>query len=394
MTWGKTLSKAICAKNSNLFHLLFTPFNRSRIMKIVVIGTRGIPNIQGGVETHCQQLYPRIAALGHDVTIIRRSCYVTPDNRIDSYQGVRLIDLYAPRIKSIEAIMHTFLGVIKARMMNADIVHVHADGPSLVAPLGRLLGLKVVMTNHGPEYNRNKWGKLARCVLKAGEYCGTKFSNQVIVIAQFIKDIVAEKYNLTDANLIFNGVNTPQKSSRTDYIESLGLEPHKYVLAVGRFVEEKAFHDLIDAFSRIDAQGYKLVIAGDADHEDEYSARLKQQARQHGVVLTGFIRGEELNQIYSNAALFCLPSYHEGLPISLLEAMSYNLDVVVSDIRANQLSCLDADDFFPVANVAQLSAKIQHRLSAPRLNRTYDLTPYNWDHIAHQVIAVYQKALE
>ena len=96
MMWGKTLSKAICAKNSNLFHLLFTPFNRSRIMKIVVIGTRGIPNIQGGVETHCQQLYPRIAALGHDVTIIRRSCYVTPDNRIDSYQGVHLIDLYAP----------------------------------------------------------------------------------------------------------------------------------------------------------------------------------------------------------------------------------------------------------------------------------------------------------
>ncbi|MGN0228483.1 MAG: glycosyltransferase family 4 protein [Muribaculaceae bacterium] len=363
-------------------------------MKIVVIGTRGIPDIQGGVETHCEQLYPRIAALGHDVTIIRRSCYVTPDNRIDSYQGVHLIDLYAPRIKSIEAIMHTFLGVIKARMLGADIVHVHADGPSLVTPLGRMMGMKVVMTNHGPEYNRQKWGKLAKCVLKAGEYCGTKFSNQVIVIAQFIKDIVAEKYNRTDANLIFNGVNTPTKSSNSDYIESLGLERAKYVLAVGRFVEEKAFHDLIEAFSRIDNLGFKLVIAGDADHEDEYSTRLKKMAREHGVVLTGFIRGEQLNQIFTHAGVFCLPSYHEGLPISLLEAMSYNLDVVVSDISANRLSCLNSDDCFPVGNVDSLAQKLAERINSPRLNRIFDLSPYNWDNIALQVVGVYKKALE
>lgn len=363
-------------------------------MKIVVIGTRGIPDIQGGVETHCEQLYPRIAALGHDVTIIRRSCYVTPQNRMSSYRGVKLIDLYAPRIKSIEAILHTFLGVVKARRLHADIVHVHADGPSLVAPLGRLLGMKVVMTNHGPEYNRQKWGKLAKCVLKAGEYCGSKFSNQVIVIAQFIKDIVVEKYHRTDANLIYNGVNTPAKASAADYIESLGLSSGKYVLAVGRFVEEKAFHDLIEAFSRIDNRGFKLVIAGDADHEDEYSIRLKKMAREHGVVLTGFIRGEQLNQIFTHAGVFCLPSYHEGLPISLLEAMSYNLDVVVSDIRANRLSCLDRDDFFPVGNVDSLAQKLAERISSPRLNRIFDLSPYNWDNIALQVVEVYKKALE
>ena len=279
-------------------------------MKIVVIGTRGIPNIQGGVETHCQQLYPRIAAMGHDVTVIRRSCYITPDNNILSYRGVKLIDLYAPRIKSIEAIVHTFLGAIKARQLDADIVHVHADGPSMMAPICRLLGMKVVMTNHGPEYDRKKWGKLAKIVLKFGEYIGTKFSNQVIVIAQFINNILVEKYNRTDANLIFNGVETPTKSTSTDYIEQLGLKPQKYVLAVGRFVEEKAFHDLIEAFASLGDTGYKLVLAGDADHEDEYSIRLKDIAKKHHVVLTGFIRGEKLNQIYTHAALFCLPSYH------------------------------------------------------------------------------------
>lgn len=362
-------------------------------MKIVVIGTRGIPNIQGGVETHCQQLYPRIAAMGHDVTVIRRSCYITPDNNILSYRGVKLIDLYAPRIKSIEAIVHTFLGAIKARQLGADIVHVHADGPSMMAPICRLLGMKVVMTNHGPEYDRKKWGKLAKIVLKFGEYIGTKFSNQVIVIAQFINNILVEKYNRTDANLIFNGVETPTKSTSTDYIEQLGLKPQKYVLAVGRFVEEKAFHDLIEAFASLGDTGYKLVLAGDADHEDEYSIRLKDIAKKHHVVLTGFIRGEKLNQIYTHAALFCLPSYHEGLPISLLEAMSYNLDVAVSDIEANKLSCLNVNDFFKTGNTEQLSQLLKEKLSAPHLNRIYDLSLYNWDHIARQVVEVYKKAL-
>ncbi|MGN0213347.1 MAG: glycosyltransferase family 4 protein [Muribaculaceae bacterium] len=362
-------------------------------MKIVVIGTRGIPNIQGGVETHCQQLYPRIAAMGHDVTVIRRSCYITPNNKINTYRGVKLIDLYAPRIKSIEAIVHTFLGAIKARQLNADIVHIHADGPSIMAPFCRIMGLKVVMTNHGPEYNRKKWGKLAKIVLKTGEYLGTKFSNQVIVIAKFINDILVDKYHRTDANLIFNGVETPSKSTSTNYIEQLGLQPQKYVLAVGRFVEEKAFHDLIEAFASIGKTDYKLVLAGDADHEDDYSIKLKKLAKAHGVILTGFIRGEKLNQIYSHAALFCLPSYHEGLPISLLEAMSYNLDVAVSDIEANKLSCLNEGDFFKTGNTKQLSDLLTKKLSSPQINRIYDLSAYNWDHIANQVIEVYKKTL-
>ncbi|MGM9804679.1 MAG: glycosyltransferase family 4 protein [Muribaculaceae bacterium] len=363
-------------------------------MKIVVIGTRGIPNIQGGVETHCQQLYPRIAAMGHDVTVIRRSCYVSDNNKADNYRNVKLIDLYAPRIKSVEAIVHTFLAAIKARLLNADIVHIHADGPALMAPLCRILGMKVVMTNHGPEYNRSKWGSLAKCVLKTGEWLGTKFSNQVIVIARFINDILVEKYHRTDANLIFNGVETPTKSTSTQYINQLGLQPKKYVLAVGRFVKEKAFHDLIEAFANSGlSNDYKLVLAGDADHEDDYSQQLKQLAAQHGVVLTGFIRGEKLNQIYTHAALFCLPSYHEGLPISLLEAMSYNLDVAVSNIEANKLSCLSNNDFFETGNTWQLSQLLQTKLTNPCLNRTYDLSLYNWDNIACQVVDVYKKAL-
>ena len=361
-------------------------------MKIVVTGTRGIPNIMGGVETHCEELFPRIAAMGHDVTVIRRSCYVTDDNRCDEYRGVKLKDVYAPRKKSFEAIVHTFLAVIAAKRMKADILHVHAVGPSIVVPFARLLGMKVVMTHHGPDYDRDKWGKLARAALKLGERNGAKFSNEVIAISNVIVDILQSKYGRR-SNLIFNGVNRPVVSGKTDYVESLGLEPGRYVVAVGRFVKEKCFDQLIEAYGRIDGCGFKLAIAGDADHEDEYSRSLKAMAHDRGVVLTGFIRGERMSQLMSHAALFVLPSSHEGLPISLLEAMSYGRDVLVSDIPANKLPELEPTDFFPCGNVDALRQAIERKLQNVQSARAYDLHNYDWDNIARQTVAVYRKII-
>lgn len=362
-------------------------------MKIVVTGTRGIPDILGGVETHCEELYPRLAAMGHDVTVIRRSSYITEHNRLDSYKGVRLKDVYAPRLKSIEAIIHTTLAVLKARTMNPDILHIHAIGPSIMVPLARLLGMKVVTTNHGPDYDRQKWGKAAKAVLKTGEYMGARFSNKVIVISKVISGILRKKYHRDDTCLIFNGVNIPKKSSSTDYLDSLGIIPGKYILALGRFVKEKGFHDLIKAYSSISECGYRLVIAGDADHEDEYSRQLKKDALENGVILTGFIKGEKLNQVLSNAALFVLPSYHEGLPIALLEAMSYNLDTVVSDIPANRIDALSDDDYFRTGDTEALASAIINKLKAGKTPRTYDLSPYDWDNIARQTEAVYKEVL-
>lgn len=362
-------------------------------MKIVVTGTRGIPAILGGVETHCEELYPRLAAMGHDVTVIRRSSYVTDNNRISEYRGVKLLDVYAPRRKSIEAIIHTTLAVFKARTLNPDLLHIHAVGPSLLVPLARLLGMKVVMTNHGPDYDRQKWGKLAKTVIKTGERFGTRWSNKVIVISKVIADILKRNYGYTGSRLIFNGVNPPEKSTSTAYLDSLGIIPGKYILTIGRFVKEKGFHDLIKAYSRLGDCGYQLVIAGDADHEDNYSRELKQLASDNGVILTGFIKGEPLNEVMTNAALFVLPSYHEGLPISLLEAMSYNLDVVVSDIPANCLDNLEPGDFFHAGDVDALASAIGRKLAAHTGCRTYDLTPYDWDNIARQTEQVYKEIL-
>lgn len=365
-------------------------------MHIVVIGTRGIPEIQGGVETHCQELYPRIVELGHSVTVIRRKPYVTDSNRISEYKGVRLVDVYAPRKKSLEAIVHTFLAVIKAKRLKADVLHIHAIGPALMAPFARLLGMKVVMTNHGPDYDRQKWSYPAKTMLKLGERLGTRFSHNVIVISRVIADILVNRYGRKDTHLIFNGVSQPTKSPKTDYIQSIGLKPQKYIVAVGRFVKEKGFHDLIEAYKHLRDRypDFRLAIAGDADHPDQYSTELKEQARKADVVLTGFIRGEKMNQLMTNAALFVIPSYHEGLPFSLLEAMSYSLDVIASDIPANRLDCLATDDYYKTGDVLDLANKISARLSNGYISRSYDLSDYDWNHIARQTANIYLQTID
>ena len=364
-------------------------------MKIVVVGTRGIPDILGGVETHCQELYPRMEKMGHDVTIIRLTPYLTDNNRdMTSYQGVKLVDVYAPHKKSFEAIVHTFLAVLKARKLKADIVHIHSIGPNILAPFARLLGLKVVMTHHGPDYDRQKWGFLAKNMLKFGEWCGARFCNHIIVISDVIRQLLVRKYGTKNQSLVFNGISLPVKSKRTDYIESLGLEPGKYVVSIGRFVKEKRFDDLINAFVKCGLSDYKLALAGDADHADEYSESLKALARKNGVVLTGFIKGEKLNQLMTNAALFVIPSSHEGLPFALLEAMSYDLDVISSDIPANKLECLSEDDFYPMGDVGALSQLIKQRLDNDEVkHRSYDLSAYDWDSIAKKTAEIYQDIL-
>lgn len=358
-------------------------------MKITVIGTRGIPDIMGGVETHCEELYPRLVEKGYDITVVRRSCYISDNNKKKTYRNVKLHDIYAPHKKSLEAIVHTFLAILYAKRIKTDIVHIHAIGPSLLVPFARLLGLRTVMTHHGPDYDRQKWGFMAKTILKLGERMGVRYANEVIVISNVIKNICLEKHHRQDTHLIYNGVNTPSKATSCQYINSLGLVPKKYILATGRFVKEKGFDILIRAFSQIKDSGYKLVIAGDADHPDEYSRQLKDLATENGVILTGFIRGEKLNEILTHAALYVLPSSHEGLPIALLEALSYNLDVTVSDIPANKLCCLLKEDFHPVGNEMALADSIKYKLQNLKTPRQYDLSPYNWDYIAQQVSEIY-----
>jgi len=366
------------------------------ILKIFVTGTRGIPDIPGGVEKHCQELYPLIAAKGHEVTVATRIPYVF--NRKRDWHCIKLNHTIAPRKKSLEAIIHTFLAVIKARFLNADIIHIHAVGPGLIVPLARLLGLKVVVTNHGPDYNRNKWGRSARNMLRLGEYLGCKFANEVIVVSTVVGDIVKKRCG-RNSHLIYNGVPLSSKNIRTDFLDKLTVRPGNYLLAVARLVPEKGLHDLLNAFKMFDGD-YQLVIAGDADHETDYSLELKEQAAlDERVTLTGYISGEELNQVFSNAKLFVLPSYHEGLPIALLEAMSYELPVLVSDIPANNEVELPKERYFPCGNTKELLAKIKKFIDKSLTDnelsnyRIQIEEKYNWHKISAQTMAVYEKVV-
>jgi glycosyltransferase involved in cell wall biosynthesis len=359
-------------------------------MRIVVLGTRGIPDIQGGVEAHCEALYPRLAQLGHEVILITRSPYVI--NFTTEYQCVKLRNLYAPKIKSLEAIVHSLLGVIVASSLKPDILHIHAIGPSLVIPIARLLNLKVVMTHHGADYERKKWGKLARIILKLGERFAANYAHKIIAISKTIQSSLELKYN-RNSFLIYNGINPVEKTLKTDYLDSLFIKPKRYIIAVGRFVEEKGFHDLISAFAKLkNKTSYQLILVGDADHKTEYSENLIQLAKYNKVVLTGFIKGKKLQEIYSHAELFILPSYHEGLPISLLEAISYHLKVLVSNIPAHTEIGLSGSCYFEVGNIEHLAQKIYESVASSELpDYSMFLDKYNWDKIAKQTDEIYQE---
>lgn len=300
--------------------------------------------------------------------------------------------------KSIEALVHTFLSVVKARRLKADIVHIHAVGPGLLVPFAKLLGLKVVVTNHGPDYNRQKWGKSAKLMLRLGEYLGGRFADRVIVISSVIKKIIKQRCK-RNSTIIYNGVPLPTLSKERDYIDKFDLISGKYVIAVARFVPEKGLDLLITAFQQIKTD-FKLVIAGDADHETEYSKQLKQMIdNDENIIRTGYITGEPLNQLFTYAGLFVLPSFHEGLPIALLEAMSYGLSVLVSDIPANLEVDLPANRFFKCGDVNDLKEKLSYHLSkgiSEKENLYFKKQiqqKYNWDTIAKQTIAVYKNLL-
>ncbi|MEW6684721.1 MAG: glycosyltransferase family 4 protein [Candidatus Edwardsbacteria bacterium] len=370
-------------------------------MKIFVLGTRGFPGIQGGVEKHCEELYPRLVKLGCEVTVVTRKPYLSKIRRVREWKGVNFVHLWCLRVKEIEAITHTFLGLWIARIKSPDILHLHAIGPSIFTPLAKLLGLKVVVTNHGPDYVRQKWGKFAKFILKLGEVLSTKFADKVIVISETIKTSLIKLYGRQGLELIYNGVSIPQKVNCQETLKKYGLESKKYVFTTCRFVPEKGLHDLIDAYLKIDKPEFKLVISGGADHETHYSCQLKEKAKgSERIILTGFVSGKPLQELYSHAGLFVLPSHYEGLPISLLEAMSYDLPILASDIPQNRKLPLEDFRFYPPADVDVLAKKMEEmfrfKISEEEKAKQRRILEenYDWDKIALQTFEVYKSVVK
>ena len=368
-------------------------------MKIVVIGTRGFPDVQGGVEKHCEELYPRLAKLGCDVTVITRAPYISEDKRVKEWRGVKFIHLWCSREKSLEALTHSFLGIIKARRLSPDILHMHGLGSTLLAPLTKVLGVKLILTYHGVTYKSALWGTSGKAALMLGERFGVRYADATIAVSRGIKKLINEKYSEV-ADFIPNGVKMPVLIPPGSELKKWGLEAKRYIFTACRFVPEKGLHDLIEAYRAIDGPPFKLVIAGDADHESAYSLRVKNLAeRTEGVVLTGLLTGKRLGELFSNAGLFVLPSYYEGLPIALLEALSYGLPVMVSDIPPHREVPLKSYRYFKAGNLKALSRALLDGISKGITDSEKEGFPplleaeYNWDDIALETYKLYQRVL-
>jgi len=371
--------------------------NNRKKLRIVVLGIRGFPDVQGGIEKHCQELYPRLIDYNLDITVLARKGYVK--GHPFSYKGVKIVPLCAPKSKYLEAICHTALGIfwLAKRRLDFDILHLHAIGPSLMAYPARRLGFRLVITHHGPDYARKKWGTTAKIILRLGERLGAKYADLIIVVSRHIQRLLFEKYE-SIAVYIPNGVNIDKGSPPGGTLMDFALEKGKYFLTVGRLVPEKGFLDLLDAYAGLSTD-WKLAIVGAADHNDGYSNTLRRRADQiEGVVMTGFQADEALSELYSHAGLFVLPSYHEGLPIVALEAMSHKLPMLVSDIPANKEFASD-EEVFPVGDIEALSERLRDFLENPSLLTSPKTLiqkielldrKFNWDDIADRTCKVYR----
>ena len=357
-------------------------------MKICVFGTRGFPLIQGGVEKHCEHLYPRIARHSDtEVIVYRRKPYVV-NSQDKSYPGICFIDLPSTKIKGFEALFHSLLSSLNALKQHPDIVHIHNIGPALFTPLLRLFGKKIVLTYHSANYEHKKWNAIEQAFLRISEKLALKYAHAIIFVNHFQMNKFDDRI-LQKSCYIPNGIEKPVFSHSSEYMEKWGINNTKYILAVGRITPEKGFDILIKAFSSIDTE-FKLVIAGGTEAETEYYNELTVMAANKDIIFTGVIHGEELYQLYTNAQLFVIPSISEGFPIVLLEAMSYNLPVIASDIPATHLVSLPPKCYFPTGNHEALAKKITDFINTPQPKPSYDLSPYDWGNIAKQTMEVFK----
>ena len=365
---------------------------------VMVVGLRGFPGVQGGVETHAQYLFPAIASAGFRVTVALRSPYIG-DAHPSEWNGVKFVKLWAPRSKSMEALVHTFLAILYAAIRRPDVLHIQAIGPALLTPLARLFGLKVVVTHHGADYDRQKWGPIGKSVLRFGEALGMRAANKRIAVSRTMQAHVRKKYGL-EAACIRNGVEPSTAPSSRHALEQFRLEPRKYILTVSRIVPEKRHLDLIAAFTRAGLPGWKLVLAGGSIHPDAYSRSVEDlAAKTRNVVATGFQEGLALRELYGHAGLFVLPSSHEGLPIALLEALSYGLPALVSDIEPHLEIELPVRHYFRMGDVDALAEAIK-RMAASEVSaewsenlKQWTSRRFNWSTSAQETIAIYRSLI-
>ncbi|MFV2095331.1 glycosyltransferase family 4 protein [Micromonospora sp. LOL_014] len=377
------------------------PGTEHRRLRIAMIGQKGMPATYGGIERHVEELASRLAARGHDVTVYCRPSYGSVP--MDRYRGVRLRQVRTVASKHLDAIVHSTTSTLAAMRDRPDIVHYHGLGPGLVAPLPRYLARsKVVLTVHGLDQQRAKWSRLAQTVLGTAHWLSGYVPDARVAVSRGLANHYQTRFG-SSASYIPNGVGIPRQVPARQIGPRFGLTPGRYLLMVGRLVPEKSADLLVRAFRQVDTD-LRLAIVGGSSFSDDFVARVRAEAVDDPrVVFTGFAYGDLLAELYSHAAAFVQPSRLEGLPLTLLEAASYGLPVVASDITPHVEVLAadgpghrifrdgDADDL--VRALRQLAADPDAERIGAKALRDRVGVEYTWDAATAELEALYLNLL-
>lgn len=375
-------------------------------LKVAMIGHKRIPSREGGIEIVVEELAVRMAALGHRVDVYNRFGHHVSGKKYDQeygwkdrkyYKGVRVYIVPTFRTSSLNAIVYSFFATIRALFGGYDVLHYHAEGPCALLWLPKLFRRKIVVTIHGLDWQRAKWGNFASFVIRFGEKMAAKYADEVIVLSENVRQYFGDTYN-REVTYIPNGINRPVSREADLIAEKYGLTKDGYLLFLGRIVPEKGLHYLIEAFAQTDTDK-KLVIAGGSSHAVEYMEHINRMAAQDDrIIMTDFVQGRILEELYSNAYAFILPSDVEGMSLSLLEAMSYGNYCLVSDICENTEVVEDKALIFRKGDVKDLREKLKYMLEHPdivhsRAQESADFIcgKYNWDEVVDKTILLYRR---
>ena len=380
---------------------------RRQGMRVAMIGHKRIPSREGGVEVVVEELSVRMAALGHRIDAYNRFGHHVSGKKYDQeygwkgrkfYKGVRVYIVPTFRRSSLNAIVYSFFATIMALFHHYDVIHFHAEGPCAMLWLPHFLKRKIVVTVHGLDWQRAKWGNFASFVIKFGERMAAKYADEVIVLSENVKQYFKETYN-RETIYIPNGITRPAPQGQTVIGEKYGLKKDGYFLFLARIVPEKGLHYLIEAFSELETDK-KLVIAGGSSQAYGYMEQIHRMAAEdERILMTDFVQGQVLEELYANAYAFVLPSDVEGMALTLLEAMSYGDCCLVSDIRENTEVVEDKALTFRRGDVKDLKRQLVWMLEHPDEVRRmgeesvdYICGKHNWDDVTGRTLAVYEKA--
>lgn len=365
-----------------------------------MFGHKRIPSREGGIEVVVAELSTRMAALGHNVTCLNRSGHHVSGQEFDEakltvYKGVRLKNVWTLDKKGLAAMSASVSAAFRTAFGKYDVVHIHAEGPAFMCWLPKLFGKRVIVTIHGLDWARAKWGKFASWYIRKGEKNAARHADEIIVLSKGVQDYFRNTYG-RETVFIPNGVSRPESRKADEIERHWGLKKDDYVMFLGRLVPEKGIHYLLEAWKGV-FTNKKLVIVGGSSDTSGYTAKLRKMAGDN-VIFTGFQQGSVLDELYSNAYVYVLPSDLEGMPMTLLEAMSYGNCCLVSGIGECTHVVGDHGVVFEKGNVEDLREKLQGLLDRPEEVKRfkdaaadYICSEYSWDDVTEKTLELYRR---